>query len=128
MEPHRRSECRLEFYTTTPTGFFIEYGSIRRTRSGGWKGWCRPAWSPTHLRDRFERWWKTQSIEAIERHKLYKLAWDIVGTEFAGRHMLYEKFYAGHRRAQPERSRGAVGTLPRHGRSVAEQHRSARRR
>ena len=25
----------------------------------------------------------------------YKLAWDIVGTEFAGRHMLYEKFYAG---------------------------------
>jgi 4-hydroxyphenylacetate 3-monooxygenase len=47
------------------------------------------------LRDRFERWWKTPTIEAIERHKLYKLAWDIVGTEFAGRHMLYEKFYAG---------------------------------
>lgn len=47
------------------------------------------------LRDRFERWWKTPTIESIERHKLYKLAWDIVGTEFAGRHMLYEKFYAG---------------------------------
>jgi 4-hydroxyphenylacetate 3-monooxygenase len=47
------------------------------------------------LRDRFERWWRTASIEAIERHKLYKLAWDIVGSEFAGRHMLYEKFYAG---------------------------------
>jgi len=47
------------------------------------------------LRDRFERWWQTPSIEAVERHKLYKLAWDIVGTEFAGRHMLYEKFYAG---------------------------------
>jgi 4-hydroxyphenylacetate 3-monooxygenase len=47
------------------------------------------------LRDRFERWWKTPSIEAIERHKLYKLAWDLVGSEFAGRHMLYEKFYAG---------------------------------
>ena len=47
------------------------------------------------LGDRFERWWKTPSIEAVERHKLYKLAWDIVGTEFAGRHMLYEKFYAG---------------------------------
>ncbi|MCX7311898.1 MAG: 4-hydroxyphenylacetate 3-hydroxylase N-terminal domain-containing protein [Hyphomicrobiales bacterium] len=43
----------------------------------------------------FERWWKTASIEATERHKLYKLAWDITGTEFAGRHMLYEKFYAG---------------------------------
>jgi 4-hydroxyphenylacetate 3-monooxygenase len=47
------------------------------------------------LRDRFERWWKTPSIEAAERHKLYKLAWDLTGTEFAGRHMLYEKFYAG---------------------------------
>lgn len=50
----------------------------------------------TALRDRFERWWKTPSIEAAQRHKLYKLAWDIVGTEFAGRHMLYEKFYAGN--------------------------------
>ena len=40
--------------------------------------------------------WKTPSIEAAERHKLYKLAWDLVGTEFAGRHMLYEKFYAGN--------------------------------
>jgi 4-hydroxyphenylacetate 3-monooxygenase len=48
------------------------------------------------LRERFERWWKTASIEAVERHKLYKLAWDLVGTEFAGRHMLYEKFYAGN--------------------------------
>jgi 4-hydroxyphenylacetate 3-monooxygenase len=47
------------------------------------------------LRDTFQRWWKTPSIEAVERHKLYKLAWDLVGTEFAGRHMLYEKFYAG---------------------------------
>ena len=47
------------------------------------------------LRNTFERWWKTPSIEAVERHKLYKLAWDITGTEFAGRHMLYEKFYAG---------------------------------
>ena len=47
------------------------------------------------MRGTFERWWKTPSIEAVERHKLYKLAWDITGTEFAGRHMLYEKFYAG---------------------------------
>ena len=47
------------------------------------------------MRDVFQRWWKTPSIDAVERHKLYKLAWDITGTEFAGRHMLYEKFYAG---------------------------------
>jgi 4-hydroxyphenylacetate 3-monooxygenase len=48
------------------------------------------------LRDRFERWWKTPSIEAGDRYKLYKLAWDLTGSEFAGRHMLYEKFYAGN--------------------------------
>jgi 4-hydroxyphenylacetate 3-monooxygenase len=24
-----------------------------------------------------------------------KLAWDLIGSEFAGRHQLYEKFYAG---------------------------------
>ncbi len=48
------------------------------------------------MSDRFERWWKTASIDAVTRHKLYKLAWDLVGSEFAGRHMLYEKFYAGN--------------------------------
>jgi 4-hydroxyphenylacetate 3-monooxygenase len=47
------------------------------------------------VRERFERWWRTPSIEAVERYKLYKLAWDLTGSEFAGRHMLYEKFYAG---------------------------------
>ena len=32
----------------------------------------------------------------VERLKLYKLAWDLIGSEFAGRHMLYERFYAGN--------------------------------
>jgi 4-hydroxyphenylacetate 3-monooxygenase len=27
--------------------------------------------------------------------KLYKLVWDLIGSEFAGRHLQYEKFYAG---------------------------------
>jgi 4-hydroxyphenylacetate 3-monooxygenase len=48
------------------------------------------------LRDRFERWWRTPASPALDRYKLYKLAWDLVGSEFAGRHMLYEKFYAGN--------------------------------
>jgi 4-hydroxyphenylacetate 3-monooxygenase len=30
-----------------------------------------------------------------ERVKLFKLAWDIVGSEFGGRHLQYEMFYAG---------------------------------
>ena len=34
-------------------------------------------------------------MEPIERWKLLKLAWDLVGSEFAGRHQLYERFYAG---------------------------------
>jgi 4-hydroxyphenylacetate 3-monooxygenase len=48
------------------------------------------------LKDVFERWWGTPAIEANDRMKLYKLGWDITGSEFAGRHQLYEKFYAGH--------------------------------
>jgi len=35
------------------------------------------------LKDRFERWWKTPTINAVQRMKLYKLAWDLVGSEFA---------------------------------------------
>jgi 4-hydroxyphenylacetate 3-monooxygenase len=35
-------------------------------------------------------------MASTDRHKLYKLAWDLVGSEFAGRHQLYEKFYAGN--------------------------------
>jgi len=35
-------------------------------------------------------------MPADARYKLYKLVWDLIGSEFAGRHMLYEKFYAGN--------------------------------
>ncbi len=48
------------------------------------------------LKSRFQRWWGTANLEALPRMKLYKLAWDLVGSEFAGRHQLYEKFYAGN--------------------------------
>ena len=48
------------------------------------------------LKDRFERWWRTSSMPALDRLKLYKLVWDLIGSEFAGRHMLYERFYAGN--------------------------------
>jgi 4-hydroxyphenylacetate 3-monooxygenase len=77
---------------------YTEIVDILRTLLGGYP-LVMPAsidvMTDAALNDRFERWWKTPSIEAVDRHKLYKLAWDIVGTEFAGRHMLYEKFYAG---------------------------------
>jgi 4-hydroxyphenylacetate 3-monooxygenase len=47
------------------------------------------------LRESFEALWQTPQMGAVERMKLYKLAWDLVGSEFAGRQLQYEKFYAG---------------------------------
>jgi 4-hydroxyphenylacetate 3-monooxygenase len=35
--------------------------------------------------------------DAIERYKLMKLAWDLIGSEFANRHMQYEMLYTGPR-------------------------------
>jgi 4-hydroxyphenylacetate 3-monooxygenase len=32
---------------------------------------------------------------ARQRVKLFKLAWDLIGSEFAGRHVQYERFYSG---------------------------------
>ena len=47
------------------------------------------------LRRQFEAYFQTPQLGAVERMKLYKLAWDLIGSEFAGRHLQYEKFYAG---------------------------------
>jgi 4-hydroxyphenylacetate 3-monooxygenase len=47
------------------------------------------------LRGKFEQYWQTPQMPAIDRVKLFKLVWDLVGSEFAGRHLQYEKFYAG---------------------------------
>jgi 4-hydroxyphenylacetate 3-monooxygenase len=43
----------------------------------------------------FQTYWHTPQSDAVARMKLFKLAWDLVGSEFAGRHQQYEKFYAG---------------------------------
>lgn len=37
----------------------------------------------------------SHGIEAVDRVQLLKLLWDAVGTEFAGRHELYERNYGG---------------------------------
>ena len=47
------------------------------------------------LAEKFEEYWSTPDDTAVERMKLQKLAWDLLGTDFAGRHAQYEKFYAG---------------------------------
>ncbi len=44
--------------------------------------------------DRYVR--GSNGIEAVERVKLMKLLWDAVGSEFGGRHELYERNYSGN--------------------------------
>jgi 4-hydroxyphenylacetate 3-monooxygenase len=47
------------------------------------------------LTRQFAAYWQTPQADSVTRMKLFKLAWDMVGSEFAGRHLQYEKFYAG---------------------------------
>jgi 4-hydroxyphenylacetate 3-monooxygenase len=42
-----------------------------------------------------ERYHRSTHTAMEDRVKLFKLAWDMVGSEFAGRHLQYEMFYAG---------------------------------
>ena len=42
-----------------------------------------------------ERYVRSSGSTAEERLKLFRLAWDLVGSEFGGRHHQYEMFYAG---------------------------------
>jgi 4-hydroxyphenylacetate 3-monooxygenase len=42
-----------------------------------------------------DRYVRSPGVNAEERVKLFKLVWDAVGSEFAGRHHQYEMFYAG---------------------------------
>ncbi|WP_454116924.1 4-hydroxyphenylacetate 3-hydroxylase C-terminal domain-containing protein [Microbacterium aurum] len=50
--------------------------------------------SPTTGPD-IERYIQSPGAPSEERIKLFRLAWDIIGSEFAGRHQQYELFYAG---------------------------------
>jgi 4-hydroxyphenylacetate 3-monooxygenase len=47
------------------------------------------------LRATFERYWTVAGASAVDRLKFMKLAWDYLGSELAGRHSQYERFYAG---------------------------------
>lgn len=45
--------------------------------------------------DLYSRFTLEDKEKAIERYKVMRLAWDLVGTEFASRHTQYEMFYNG---------------------------------
>ncbi len=51
--------------------------------------------NPT-LRPLIDRYYRGTAASALDRVKLYKLVWDAIGTEFGGRHELYERNYAGN--------------------------------
>jgi 4-hydroxyphenylacetate 3-monooxygenase len=48
------------------------------------------------LRPLIERYYRGTGVSAPDRIKLFKLIWDAIGTEFGGRHELYERNYAGN--------------------------------
>ncbi|MEN5108047.1 4-hydroxyphenylacetate 3-hydroxylase N-terminal domain-containing protein [Pseudomonas sp. TWI672] len=50
----------------------------------------------TRLRPLIELYFQGTDQDASERMKLVKLLWDALGSEFAGRHELYEHNYAGN--------------------------------
>jgi 4-hydroxyphenylacetate 3-monooxygenase len=43
----------------------------------------------------FEELWATPTLSAVEKLQLFKLAWDLLGSDFGGRHLQYERFYMG---------------------------------
>lgn len=52
------------------------------------------------LRPIVDRYFRGTGIGADERLKLFKLCWDALYSEFAGRHGLYERNYAGNQEQQ----------------------------
>ena len=48
------------------------------------------------LRPLIDQYYRGTGSTALERIKLFKLVWDALGTEFGGRHELYERNYAGN--------------------------------
>ncbi|WP_328388736.1 Pyoverdin chromophore biosynthetic protein pvcC [Streptomyces sp. NBC_00400] len=57
-------------------------------------------WKNPEVRPYLDKYLRgSKGIEAIDRVKLLKLLWDAVGTEFGGRHELYERNYGGDHEA-----------------------------
>ncbi len=48
------------------------------------------------LRPLLDKYYRGSDSDAVERIKLMKLIWDSIGSEFGGRHLLYELNYSGN--------------------------------
>ena len=49
----------------------------------------------SEVSDLFEENWRTPGASASERYLFNRMAWDLVGSEYASRHTQYERFYGG---------------------------------
>lgn len=52
------------------------------------------------LRPTIDQYFRGTGVDAHDRIKLFKLCWDALYSEFAGRHALYERNYAGNQEQQ----------------------------
>ncbi|OWP56845.1 MAG: 4-hydroxyphenylacetate 3-hydroxylase [Thermoplasmatales archaeon B_DKE] len=50
--------------------------------------------NPETMKD-LSKYIRSTDFDTVSRTKLFKLVWDVIGSEFAGRHLQYEMFYAG---------------------------------
>jgi 4-hydroxyphenylacetate 3-monooxygenase len=48
-----------------------------------------------HPAQQFRTYFQTPQADAVSRMQLFKLAWELVGSAFAGQPLQYEKLYAG---------------------------------
>ncbi|MCM3717064.1 4-hydroxyphenylacetate 3-hydroxylase family protein [Fictibacillus phosphorivorans] len=47
------------------------------------------------IRSQLDKYFRGKDIGAVEKTKLFKLSWDLIGSSLGSRHELYERFYAG---------------------------------
>ena len=54
----------------------------------------------SELRPTIDQYFRGTGLDAQERLKLFRVIWDAMYSEFAGRHALYERNYAGNQDQQ----------------------------
>jgi 4-hydroxyphenylacetate 3-monooxygenase len=52
-------------------------------------------WKQPELRPLLDQFYRGSGYEAVDKIKLVNLLWDSIGSEFGGRHELYERSYSG---------------------------------
>jgi len=56
-------------------------------------------WPAPEIAGDIERYFQSATLMGHDRVRLFRLAWDLACSSFAGRQVLYERFFAGIQRA-----------------------------